>query len=186
MPRQKLRKRYTTLVHNLRQCWILKPKVQHFKITRLRYGLWNLYLREIHWHVLKSFSEMSSVTLLYAMLMRTLTSQMPMKIEMKFNKQSQHSSQRIYIWLTLASSFVKKSTKAKPRCVPVPLTFFGIRTDLSSPKTLSTIASNVHHSKKHWISVVYHSWLTLKWHCSYMAKITVSQKLWQLKQFYEI
>lgn len=40
--------------------------------------------------------------------------------------------------LTFASCFVRKSTKPKPRCEPVPLIFFGKRTVFSSPKVLET------------------------------------------------
>ncbi len=39
---------------------------------------------------------------------------------------------------TLASCFVRKSTNPNPRCEPVPLSFLGSRTVLSSPNTLQT------------------------------------------------
>ena len=38
--------------------------------------------------------------------------------------------------LTFASCLVRKSTKPKPLCVPVPVSFFGKRTVFSSPKVL--------------------------------------------------
>ena len=53
-----------------------------------------------------------------------------------FQQYLQNILNKIIQIFTLASCLVVKSTKAKPRCDPVPAIFFGKRTDLMSPKEL--------------------------------------------------